>query len=335
MEQKPQFIISSASTAQFAEKMDITGIESLLNEQIQLLDYGTSIEQIIFTFIANPKEAPIKRAEQQSYIELAKVLEISLRLPYEQLVALDEVTIKESMANLFLKSIALYADLEIPDFDWQIFYIDTKTLLVKEEWLRPNISLNKQFLLDFGIGGVDWLAIGQKMSHIYQIEKVLNRNIQFNEYGEGIHQLQCAFVILPHTSILPNISVKEYMVSKKWVKVIIMLEYEELLEADEYSLLHLLANQILKVILRIAELQIADFDWKRLYRHVRWQLIVEEWLEEPLTLQEKTSITGLPNNLIKRIENNVETVRLGAVKTYCEKLKRPYQDIVPEFFVHI
>ncbi len=330
MKQKPNFIISSTSKPSLTSRLNVEAFEILLNEQLQLSDYGTSINQLIFTFLAVSEEEPIKKSEQQNYIELAKVLEVSLKLPYKQLVRASEAEVRELMAALFLKSIALYADLEIPDFEWQIFYIDTKTLLVKENWLSPYVSLQKQFLLDFGIGGTDWLVMGKKMSHFYQIERILNHNIQLSDYGIGVNQLQYAFVVLPNTSILPDTNIKEYIFERKEVKITALLEYEELLEADEYSLLNLLATYLLKAILRIAELQIADFDWKRLYRHVRWLLIVEEWLDEPLTLQEKTSITGLPSSLIKRIENNVEMVRVGAVKTYCEKLKVSYQEVVPE-----
>ncbi|MFK7904426.1 MAG: hypothetical protein AB8B69_04840 [Chitinophagales bacterium] len=330
MKQKPNFIISSVSQPSLTSKLDVVAFEALLNEQLQLSDYGTSIEQLVFTFLATSEDAPIKKNEQQIYIEVAKILEISLKLPYKQLIRVKEAEIKELMAALFLKSIALYSDLEIPDFEWQIFYIDTKTLLVKEGWLSPHVSLQKQFLLDFGIGGTDWLVMGKKMSHFYQIERILNRHLQLSDYGIGVNQLQYAFVVLPNASILPDTSTKEYIFARKQVKIAALLEYEKLLEADEYDLLNLLAEYLLKAILKIAELQIADFDWKRLYRHVRWLLIVEEWLDEPLTLQEKTSITGLPTNLIKRIENNVEMVRVGAVKTYCEKLKVPYREVVPE-----
>ncbi len=330
MQQKPPFIINSASNPAVAPKLDIAAFEALLNEQIQFSDYGTSIEQLIFTFLAFAEDEPIKRDEKQAYSEVDKILAISLRLNYNQLNKESEIVAKELMATLFLKSIALYADMDIPDFDWQIFYIDVKTLLVKENWLTPHISVSKQFLLDFGIGGADWMVLGKKMSYFYQIERSLNANILLSDYGIGVLQLQCAFVVLPNSFILPDTNTKEYVYEKKWVKIVTVLQEEELLEADEDSLLNLFATHLLKVVLRIAELQIADFDWKRLYRHLRWLLIVEEWLEEPLTLQEKTSITGLPTSLIKRIENNVETVRVGAVKTYCEKLKVSAKEIVPE-----
>lgn len=329
MQQKPSFIINSASDSIISSKLEIEAFESLLNNQIQFLDYGTSIEQLIFTFLGASPESPIKREERQSYSEVDKILTVSLKLNYKQLIVAEKETVRESMAALFLKSIALYADMELEDFDWQIFYIDVKTLLVKENWLQPSISVNKPFLLDFGISGSDWMVLGKKMSHFYQIEKSLNTNIHLEDYGIGLSQLKCAFVVLPNSSILSDVNTKEYVFDKKWVKIVTVLKEEELLEADEYSLLNVLGTHLLKVILRIAELQIADFDWKRLYRHIRWLLIVEEWLDEPLTIQEKTSITGLPSSLIKRIENNVETVRVGAVKTYCEKLKVAAKEVVP------
>lgn len=330
MQQKPTFIINSASDPKVASKLQIVAFETLLNQQIQFSDYGTSIEQLIFTFFAFSQEFPVKREEKQTYSEIDKLLSISLKLDYKQLVIGDETGVKELMASLFLKSIALYADLELEDFDWQVFYIDVKTLLVKEGWLRPSISVNKQILLDFGISGTDWLVLGKKMSHLYQIEKSINADIQLSDYGIGVSQLQCAFIVLSQSAILPDVNVKDYIYEKKRVKIVVVLKESELLEADEYSLLNMLATHLLKVILKIAELQIAAFDWKRFYRHIRWLLIVEEWLDEPLTLQEKTSITGLPSSLIKRIENNVSTVRVGAVQTYCEKLKVSAKEIVPE-----
>ncbi|MEZ4888699.1 MAG: hypothetical protein R3E32_28495 [Chitinophagales bacterium] len=330
MEQKPLFIFKSICKPSLASKLDIYTFEVLFNTYIQLSDYGTSVEQIVFTFLATSKKDSLEGKEQQNYIEVDKTLEIKLSLSYQQVASTDEHTIKELMAALFLKSIALYADMDLPDFDWQIFYIDTKTLLVKEKWLGPNISMKQQFLLDFGIGGTDWLAMGKKMSHFYQIEKSLNRYIDLSDYGIGVHQIQCAFVAMPNTSIFPDTSVKEYVFAKKMVKIVVVVDYDALLESDEYSLLNLLGTYLLKTILQLAELQIADFDWKNLYRHIRWLLIIEEWLDEPLTLVEKTSITGLPSSLIRRIESNVDTVRVGAVKTYCEKLKVPYSAIVPE-----
>ncbi len=332
IQQKPNFIINSTISSPKEIVLDLQAFEKLLNQHLQLKDYGTSIEQLVFTFMAVSDDTPIKWEEEKKYIEIAKLLTMSLKLPFNALVNAEEILVKEMMASLFLNSIAIYADLEIPDFDWQIFYVDVKTLFVKEKWLRPRFSLEKQFVLDFGIGGEDWTLIGKKMSHFYQIEKVLNRKIQLSDYGIGTHQLYCAFVTLPNSSIISYPILKEYLVAKKQVRIVVALDYEELLMTDEYTLFQSLSKYLLKIMLQVAELQIANFDWKRLYRHLRWTLIVEGWLDEPLTIQEKNSITGLPNSLIKRIENNVDAVRLGALKTYCEKLKIPYRELMPEMY---
>lgn len=334
-EQKPNFIINSTFSSLQETTLNLQSFENLLNQHLQLRDYGTSLEQVVFTFITIADDVPIKWEEEKKYIEFAKLLTMSLKLPFKALLNAEEILIKEMMASLFLNSIVIYADLEMPDFDWQIFYVDVKTLFVKEKWLRPRFSLEKQFVLDFGIGGEDWILMGKKMSHFYQIEKVLNRKIQLSDYGIGTHQLYCAFVALPNSSIISYPILKEYLLAKKQVKIVVALDYEELLMADEHTLFQLLSKYLLKTMLQVAELQIVDFDWKRLYRHLRWILIVEGWFDEPLTIQEKNSITGLPNSLIKRIENNADTVRLGALKTYCEKLKIPYEEVVPEMFVPI
>jgi len=333
IQQKPSFIINSACDPSINSILNISAFELLLNTHLALKAYGTGIEQLLFTFIAQPNDAPIKWEEEKNYIEVNRLLKMSLKINFRHLSNAKGELAKEMMARLFLNSIALYADLEIDDFDWQVFYIDAKTLFVQEKWLAPSFSHEKQFILDFGIGGGDWLVIGKKMSHFYQLERVLNQNLQLSEYGIGVHRIECAFVILPERSILSCPIVNEYLFGKKRVKIIIELSYDELLNADEYTLFQLLSSYVLKVLTQIAELQVMDFDWKRLYRHLRWLLIVENWMDEPLTLQEKASITGLPNSLIKRIESNADTVRIGALKIYCEKLKIPYEEVVPELFL--
>ena len=50
------------------------------------------------------------------------------------------------------------------------------------------------------------------------------------------------------------------------------------------------------------------------------------------TLAEKASITGLPQEVIQKLETQKEKATLEEIITYCNRLHIPFQQFVPELF---
>ena len=111
----------------------VNRIEDLLNESIDLSDYGSGLTAIRFVpFILLPSNQV--HQEEVTYSRRKKEIFIKLPVDYTLAESADEGTFRALLAQLFLASIEEYSKHRIPDFDWRRFQADVRRLFAGEGW---------------------------------------------------------------------------------------------------------------------------------------------------------------------------------------------------------
>lgn len=108
-------------------KLPVVALEDLLNEHINLSDYGTGIQKIFFIFIAvSPKnkihKSHVIHTESEAHVEIA------LKLDYEKVLEAEGDELMSLLQVLFLNGINLCQQSNLADFKWDQLFADTKEL---------------------------------------------------------------------------------------------------------------------------------------------------------------------------------------------------------------
>ena len=107
----------------------------LLDEHLELNDYGTSIKKFYTGFVVFPKSMSnsIKKWGQSDYYEDTKIFELAAVLDYDYLM---KISVKEAL--FYLKDCFLFScqnilpTIDFPDFDTFRFLVDLEEVLQKE-----------------------------------------------------------------------------------------------------------------------------------------------------------------------------------------------------------
>lgn len=133
---KKDFILSSVTSPEVAEKIDVEPILDSLNQHIRLSSYGSGIQHIFFTFLAVPPD-DIFHENDAFYDEDTKTVEVALRLSYPHLKTASRGRVIQMMAATFLVSVDLYDNFNLANFNMSEFREDLQKLFEKEGWLIP------------------------------------------------------------------------------------------------------------------------------------------------------------------------------------------------------
>lgn len=133
----PPIAFGSIFWKEVGDKADwITKIESFLQENIHLEDYGTDISVIRFVSVA---VLPSNKLHEEyiKYFKKYKELVVNLKLDYNAVARADESTFLQLVAQLFLRAIDEAPQHKIKGFDWPRFRKDVAALFEAEGWLQP------------------------------------------------------------------------------------------------------------------------------------------------------------------------------------------------------
>ena len=124
------FEIKRICTDEIKEKLDYESFENLLNNNLDLSDYGTGLTNIDFTFVGlSPTDQPQKN--EASYDPIQKQLSLKFNLNHYQLKMGTKNDASKMMATLFLNSTSIYEQLDVPEFKKGKFYNDLEGLFFR------------------------------------------------------------------------------------------------------------------------------------------------------------------------------------------------------------
>ncbi|MCU0389603.1 MAG: Imm44 family immunity protein [Thermoflexibacter sp.] len=107
-------------------------IENSLVENIDLKKYGDGLTEVNFIYLVRAAKDD-KFGEYKRYSRLKKFVDFQLKIDEEDFIAASDENALGMMAELFLKSILLYKELKIKDFDDICFYNDVKKLFIEKK----------------------------------------------------------------------------------------------------------------------------------------------------------------------------------------------------------
>jgi hypothetical protein len=114
----------------------VNPMEKLINNRIQLSNYGQGLKHIRFVLIAVPPDNKMHE-EGIRYSARKKQLLLYKKLDYQAVLEADQPAFQRLVAQLFLKSIDDYAKRRIQDFDRQRFREDMTALFIEQGWIQP------------------------------------------------------------------------------------------------------------------------------------------------------------------------------------------------------
>ncbi len=109
-------------------------IKDTLIAHIDLTNYGEGLKEVNFIYLIRP-EKDDKFWEYKRYAKLKKYADFQLKINEEDFIVASEENALSMMAELFLKSILLYKEMKIKDFDYLRFYNDVKKLFLAKKLL--------------------------------------------------------------------------------------------------------------------------------------------------------------------------------------------------------
>jgi len=128
---KTNFEIKNISSKELEDKIDSSAFEDFLNNNLDLSNYGNGLTKINFTFIGSPTTDQPQKNEAE-YDPIQKQVSLKLKLNYFQLKNARKNDVSKMMATLFLNSIGVYEQLEVPDFKKGKFYDDVESLFFRK-----------------------------------------------------------------------------------------------------------------------------------------------------------------------------------------------------------
>lgn len=114
------FEITYVATEAIGMKLPVVELEGLLNESIQLSDYGAGVQKIFFVFLAVPEDDDFHQPHI-TYTEAEQHLELAFRLPYEETLNGNEDECMLLLQSAFLSAVKLCQESKVGSFDWEAF----------------------------------------------------------------------------------------------------------------------------------------------------------------------------------------------------------------------
>lgn len=128
------------------------------------------------------------------------------------------------------------------------------------------------------IGTIVWKEAWDKVKRSKYIEKLLNNNLDLDDYGGGLRSIR--FVPI---SVLPSNPIHEesikYAPQKKELAIYLKLDFDAVKDGDEDSYLTLVAHLFLRAIDEAPQHKVKDFDWPRFRKDVAGLFEAEGWLQ--------------------------------------------------------
>lgn len=123
------FEISGVFDEKVAEKLPIAALEDWLNRHFTLIQYGPGVQYIFVLFIVTPDSGDSPGMDVM-YDEEEYLLQLSLRLPYQQVLNSTADEVRFLMLEAFLAAMeSSDPELEIEGFDKEGFISDMKMAL--------------------------------------------------------------------------------------------------------------------------------------------------------------------------------------------------------------
>lgn len=114
---------------------NLLNLKVALNKQIKLADYGSTITEVSFIFVA--MHPPVRfHPERVEYNKKKHDIFMRLHLPFHLVQEYDTAQVMQLMASFYLNAMKTHLPkLRIPDFDYQRFVQDVKALFEEKGWL--------------------------------------------------------------------------------------------------------------------------------------------------------------------------------------------------------
>lgn len=109
-------------------KINVEPLETLLNNHLNLSDYGSRIKKIYFVFIAVRPQNKLHENKLEFHSNSGR-LEVALQLNYKDVVNSNKKEIQVMMTRLILGAVELYKGISKVDFDWKKFKQDCIDLI--------------------------------------------------------------------------------------------------------------------------------------------------------------------------------------------------------------
>lgn len=118
------------------KKLFVNEMEALLEKQLQLSNYGNSIQKLFVGFIAYPKNLSKYATDKivNKYYPETQIAEFSVLLDYALLLNAEETVAFQHVQDAYLSAAkSILPTFEIKSFDVQQFLVDLERLIVKKE----------------------------------------------------------------------------------------------------------------------------------------------------------------------------------------------------------
>jgi hypothetical protein len=131
------FYISSITWKEVTDKVAMDNaplLEDILNEHLELSDYGTGLEHLTVIFIA-VQSANTIHEEVTRYSHQKKELYIQKKLPFDLVNQYDKRQVLQLMATTYLDVLEELEDINVKNFDLHKFQADVRKLFEGQGWM--------------------------------------------------------------------------------------------------------------------------------------------------------------------------------------------------------
>ncbi len=118
-----------------AQALQVKEVESLLNDALDLSNYGSSLQSIDFIPIALKPSNKVHE-EERHYSLRKKKLSLHLKMDFEKVTHASPEGFLPLIAQFFLEAIDEAPRHQIKNFDWPRFKKDVTELFEAEGWLQ-------------------------------------------------------------------------------------------------------------------------------------------------------------------------------------------------------
>lgn len=119
------------------EFYNLNVIADVLNTRLDLKKYGSTVEKLMFVFIA-VKPSNTIHSEKTGYISTEKRLLLYRKLAYEKVSIYSKEEVLRLMAETYIKSIFDLGENEIPDFDYIQLGKEIEKVFIELGWIVSN-----------------------------------------------------------------------------------------------------------------------------------------------------------------------------------------------------
>jgi hypothetical protein len=135
-----QIYISARLWHEIHQKVDLSPFIFALHEGIDLTRYGKAIKKFHFTFIIVKPDDEINRPASH-FDQMEKVADISISIPYEQVLKASKTGLIKLMETAYLKGIEELDSFPLEDnFDVSRFKEDVSAIFSQDKWYETTIT---------------------------------------------------------------------------------------------------------------------------------------------------------------------------------------------------